>query len=98
MHQREGAARIATADRMPGVCGALHARESAGRSYGFLRRSMRGLLPLPAACGRGMRKAMSGNANSIAELTCPIPFAAKDTIVLGHGSGGKLSAELMKEI
>ena len=45
-----------------------------------------------------MRKAMSGSVKSIAELSCPIPFAAKDTIVLGHGSGGKLSAELMKEI
>src|SRR5438477_7910694 len=98
MHQRECAARIAKADRMSRICHALHARESAGCSHGFLRRSMRGLLPLPAACGRGMRKAMSGRANSIAELSCPIPFAAKDTIVLGHGSGGKLSAELMKEI
>jgi len=35
---------------------------------------------------------------SIAELTCPAPLAAKDTILLGHGSGGKLSAELIREI
>jgi hydrogenase expression/formation protein HypE len=34
----------------------------------------------------------------IAELTCPAPLPAKDTILLGHGSGGKLSAELVRDI
>ena len=32
------------------------------------------------------------------ELCCPAPLAAKDTILLGHGSGGKLSAELIRDI
>ena len=32
------------------------------------------------------------------ELSCPTPLAAKDTILLGHGSGGKLSAELIRDI
>ncbi len=32
------------------------------------------------------------------ELICPAPLAAKDTILLGHGSGGKLSAELIRDI
>jgi hydrogenase expression/formation protein HypE len=31
-------------------------------------------------------------------VTCPIPLPAKDRILLGHGSGGKLSAELMRDI
>jgi hydrogenase expression/formation protein HypE len=35
---------------------------------------------------------------SIAELTCPAPLPAKDTILLGHGSGGKLSAELIRDV
>jgi hydrogenase expression/formation protein HypE len=35
---------------------------------------------------------------SITELTCPAPLPAKDTILLGHGSGGKLSAELIRDI
>jgi hydrogenase expression/formation protein HypE len=35
---------------------------------------------------------------TIAELSCPTPLPAKDTILLGHGSGGKLSAELIREI
>jgi hydrogenase expression/formation protein HypE len=32
------------------------------------------------------------------ELSCPTPLPAKDTILLGHGSGGKLSAELIRDI
>lgn len=35
---------------------------------------------------------------SIAELTCPTQLPAKDTILLGHGSGGKLSAELIRDV
>jgi len=31
-------------------------------------------------------------------VTCPIPLPAKDRVLLGHGSGGKLSAELMRDI
>jgi hydrogenase expression/formation protein HypE len=32
------------------------------------------------------------------ELSCPAPLPAKDTILLGHGSGGKLSADLIRDI
>ncbi|MBZ5585644.1 MAG: hydrogenase expression/formation protein HypE [Acidobacteriia bacterium] len=31
-------------------------------------------------------------------FTCPLPLPARDRILLGHGSGGKLSAELMRDI
>jgi hydrogenase expression/formation protein HypE len=31
-------------------------------------------------------------------ITCPAPLPAKDRILLGHGSGGKLSAELLRNI
>ena len=31
-------------------------------------------------------------------LVCPAPIATKDTILLGHGSGGRLSAELLRDI
>ncbi len=31
-------------------------------------------------------------------LTCPLPLAVKDRILLGHGSGGRLSAELMRDV
>jgi hydrogenase expression/formation protein HypE len=34
----------------------------------------------------------------IANLACPSPLPAKDTVLLGHGSGGTLSAELIREI
>jgi hydrogenase expression/formation protein HypE len=35
---------------------------------------------------------------TIAEMVCPTPLPAKDTILLGHGSGGKLSGDLVREI
>lgn len=31
-------------------------------------------------------------------FACPVPMPAKDKILLGHGSGGKLSAELLQDI
>lgn len=31
-------------------------------------------------------------------LLCGVPIPAKDTVLLGHGSGGKLSAELMRSV
>jgi hydrogenase expression/formation protein HypE len=36
--------------------------------------------------------------NPLEELTCPAPLPAKDKILLGHGSGGRLSADLLREI
>jgi hydrogenase expression/formation protein HypE len=34
----------------------------------------------------------------LAELSCPTPLATRDRVLLGHGSGGKLSAELVRDI
>ena len=34
----------------------------------------------------------------IASFTCPTPVAVRDKIVLGHGSGGRLSADLLRDI
>ena len=31
-------------------------------------------------------------------LACPVPLAVKSHVVLGHGSGGRLSAALMRDI
>jgi hydrogenase expression/formation protein HypE len=41
---------------------------------------------------------MADEKKSLDSLSCPVPFPAKDTILLGHGSGGKLSAELLRDI
>ncbi len=35
---------------------------------------------------------------TIANLACPSPLPAKDTILLGHGSGGTMSGDLVREI
>jgi hydrogenase expression/formation protein HypE len=41
---------------------------------------------------------MADKTNSLAQLSCPAPLPVKDTVVLGYGSGGRLSAELMRSI
>jgi len=41
---------------------------------------------------------MADPARTIVELSCPAPLPARDSILLGHGSGGKLSAELMRDV
>jgi len=35
---------------------------------------------------------------TIADIVCPTPLPAKDTVLLGHGSGGKWSGDLVREI
>jgi hydrogenase expression/formation protein HypE len=32
------------------------------------------------------------------DLACPVPLPAKDRVLLGHGSGGRLSAELLRAV
>jgi hydrogenase expression/formation protein HypE len=39
-----------------------------------------------------------GQTNTMAGLNCPTPLTKHDTIVLGHGSGGKLSVDLVHDI
>lgn len=40
---------------------------------------------------------MSKRTDTI-ELNCPVPLLAREKILLGHGSGGRLSAELIRDI
>lgn len=41
---------------------------------------------------------MSKETKTEIGFTCPVPFLARDSILLGHGSGGKMSAELLREL
>lgn len=38
------------------------------------------------------------SSQSIVNLACPAPFTTGDMVLLGHGSGGKLSADLMRDV
>ena len=40
---------------------------------------------------------MSDQGNTINAFTCPLPLPAGDRVLLGHGSGGKLSADLLQK-
>src|SRR5208337_4395608 len=61
---------------------------------------MRGLLSLSAPCGRELGGGVSTKTGVEInfEMNCPAPLADKDTILLGHGSGGRLSAELVRDL
>src|SRR5579871_3271670 len=37
-------------------------------------------------------------SQDLSKMTCPTPLPNKDRVVLGHGSGGRLSAELLRDI
>ena len=41
---------------------------------------------------------MREELRSIAEMVCPAPLPAGDRVLLGHGSGGKLSADLIHDV
>lgn len=50
---------------------------------------------LPSDSGIATR---SNVAESLAAFSCPVPLPARERILLGHGSGGKLSAELIQQV
>ena len=52
-----GSAGIEEADGLSGVWHALYAGKSVGSAHGFERRRLRGLLSLPAPCGREIGEA-----------------------------------------
>jgi hydrogenase expression/formation protein HypE len=41
---------------------------------------------------------MSDDPKPVVGLNCPVPLPARDTVLLGHGSGGRLTAELIRDI
>jgi hydrogenase expression/formation protein HypE len=38
------------------------------------------------------------NGKGMPGITCPLPISARESVLLGHGSGGKMSAELLRDI
>src|SRR5574337_725443 len=40
---------------------------------------------------------MTDYAKTLSPLACPVPLGTRDCVVLGHGSGGKLSADLLQD-
>jgi hydrogenase expression/formation protein HypE len=61
---------------------------------------VRSLLSLSSANGcRQLRShPLDPKLDSSAEFVCPVPLPAKDKILLGHGSGGLLGAELLRQV
>ena len=98
---RRGAAGADQAARVRGLRHGVHAAQPARRHDGVLRGRLRGLLPLPPAGPR--RSCRDARRPASTELdfegwTCPLPLRNSPTIVMGHGGGGALSAELVEHL
>ena len=57
-----------------------------------------GLRKAAASCRTPERFSVGEDRNPLEELICPVPLPARDKILLGHGSGGRLSADLLREV
>ena len=68
---------------------ALHAGSAARSAHGIRRRRLRGLLPLSPPRGSGARGAVMAETNVFTGFSCPVPRPERETVLLGHGSGGR---------
>ena len=61
---------------------------------------MFGLLPLRVEPRNSTLKAYDGQDNLISFQgpVCPVPLHHKETIVMGHGSGGKMTNDLINQV
>ena len=66
--------------------------------YALMHGQQAGLRKAAASCRTPKRFSVPDDRNPLEEFTCPAPLPAKDKILLGHGSGGRLSAALLREI
>src|SRR5262249_24391382 len=80
----------------------MHAGASARRHHGIRGRGVRGVLCVwPAPCrDRELRRTCCRMTDDgdILSGTCPLPVSSYKEIVLAHGSGGKLSQQLIQNI
>jgi hydrogenase expression/formation protein HypE len=45
-----------------------------------------------------VKRAMSDERHPLEQFACPVALPAQDKVLLGHGSGGRLSAELLQKV
>jgi hydrogenase expression/formation protein HypE len=100
LHQWAGAARPEKAERVPGIRGSLHAPGAAGSDDGLLGGRLRRVLPLWKACRLADGEGGAGVSGKprLEGWTCPAPLRNYPTIVLGHGSGGLMMADLIRHL
>src|SRR5579872_6113093 len=95
VHQCPGSAGTPQARGVPRVRHRLYSGQTAWRPNGFDRRRVRGLSPVPPPHAGELT--MADYAKSLT-LNCPVTLPAGDRVLLGHGSGGKLTADLISKI
>ncbi|MEZ5257945.1 MAG: hydrogenase formation protein HypD, partial [Ilumatobacteraceae bacterium] len=105
---RRGAAGAHQTQSVRGVRRGVYPSHTARRDHGLERRCVRRLLPVPAARRRtrehrqelSVADADPGSypAPDFENWSCPLPLRSHDRVVIGHGGGGKLSAELIEHL
>src|SRR5688500_10303055 len=103
MHQRRNPPGAQETARLPGVRNALHAGEPVGRDHGFLRRRLRRLLSLSpvkpsSKCGGECWSIRMSETVALETVHCPLPLPHRRHVVLGHGSGGTLTRDLIQNV
>ena len=97
---RRGTAGLDQTARVRSVRDTVHAAQSAWRDDGLVRGRMRGVLPVPAARGDAMPEttALRPATIDMESWVCPAPLRDAPNIVMGHGGGGAMSAELIEHL
>ena len=75
-----------------GVRHLVHAQVAAGRTHGLQRGCVRRLLPVPSVGATRM------STPDLTSWSCPLPLRDHPNVVMGHGGGGRLSAELIEHL
>ena len=76
---------------------AMHAGKTAGRADGFHGGCMCRLSPISPPSRHPLKRERE-TSNAPVGFTCPLPIPAGGRMLLGHGSGGKLSADLLATV
>src|SRR3989338_130689 len=77
---------------------ALHARASPGGDHGFLRRGVRGLLPLQEHPASRESLNMLKPIDNVITFSFPVPIQDYPQVLLAHGGGGKLMQQLIDKM
>ena len=76
-----------------GVRHGVHAEVAVGRTHGLQRGRVCRLLPVPSPGAARMSEPLD-----ITSWSCPMPLRDHPNVVMGHGGGGRLSAELIEHL
>jgi hydrogenase expression/formation protein HypE len=80
----------------------MHPAEATWRDHGFFGGRLRGVFPIWPVSYRAHSAGNGVNSNNnnlnLLGWTCPLPLQSYPTIVMGHGAGGRMMADLIEHL